>query len=62
MANKILNCILCISFIAFGLGGGIDEGGKTGDGFIIIEFYKNRPDVKPMTISTHGIHLFTFEL
>jgi hypothetical protein len=61
MANKILNYIMCATFIAFGLGGGLEDG-RNGNGFIIIELYEKRPKVEPMTISTHGMHLFTFEL
>lgn len=61
MANKILSYILlCTSFIAFGLGGGIEDA-RSGTGLIIIEVYEKDPKVDPITISTHGIHLFTVE-
>jgi hypothetical protein len=61
MVNKIVCFVICGMFVAFGLGGGLEEG-RNGNGFIMIELYEKKPKVEPMTISTHGIHLFTFEL
>jgi hypothetical protein len=61
MVNKIISYTLCAMFIAFGLGGGLEDG-RNGNGFIIIELYEKDPKVKPIDISSHGIHLFTFEL